>query len=139
MKIKFFTALVLFAFSCLTVRAAAPMDAEQFQKLMKQVGRAAKEFKSNYETKNTAAIEREAAGVAEAYQQMAVFWKMRKSGEDAVKWSESSAVAANATVAAVKAGDWEKVKSNWDGVGKNCKACHDKHREKLEDGSYKIK
>ena len=77
--------------------------------------------------------------MARAYKQMAGFWKTRKAAEDAVKWSDDSAAAATATVAAVRAGDWEKVKSSWDGVGKNCKACHDKHREKLDDGSYKIK
>jgi cytochrome c556 len=53
--------------------------------------------------------------------------------------SEDSATAATATAAAAKAGEWDKVKTHWGAVGKSCKDCHEKHREKLEDGSYKIK
>ena len=55
--------------------------------------------------------------MAEIYTQMAGFWKARKT-DDAVKWSEDSAVAATATAAAAQAGDWDKVKSSWSGVGK---------------------
>ncbi len=138
MKRKLLCALALLAFSVTTVRAAEPIDEKQFQKLMKEVGRVAKGFKDNAQAKNAAVIEKDSARVAEIYTQMAVFWKARHT-DDAAKWSESSASAAHATAAAAKAGDWDKVKSNWGAVNKSCKDCHEAHREKLADGSYKMK
>ena len=72
------------------------------------------------------------------YKAMATLFKARKA-DDAVKIADDSAAAATATAAAAKAGDWDKVKSSWGTVNGGCKGCHDKHREKLEDGSYKIK
>ena len=138
MRCKFLLALVCLACSLPTLRAADAMDEKQFQKLMKEVGKAAKGMKDNLQAKNAAVVAKDSARVAEIYNQMTGFWKARKA-DDAVRWSRASAFAATATAAAVKTGDWEKVKLDWDGVGKNCKACHDKHRDKLDDGSYKIK
>jgi len=138
MKSKLLLFLVLFAFSLTTVRAAEAMNEQQFQKLMKEVGKAAKGMKDKAQAKDAAAVEKDATRVATIYAQMAAFWKARKV-DDAAKLSGASAAAAKATAAAAKAGDWDKVKSNWGAVGKNCKECHDAHREKLDDGSYKIK
>ena len=138
MKSKFLYAFALFAFSLVTARAADALDEKQFQKLMKEVGNVAKDFRNNSQAKNAAVIEKDAARTAEIYKQMAGFWKARKV-DDAAKWSEQSSAAAGATAAAAKAGDWDKVKSSWSTVGRNCKECHDTHREKLPDGGYRIK
>ena len=138
MKIKILCSLVLIAFSLTAARAADAMDEKQFQKMMKEVGKVAKDSKNNQQAKNAAVVEKDSARVAEIYKQMAGFWKARKV-DDAAKLSEGSSAAAGATAAAAKAGDWEKVKTSWGVVGKNCKECHDAHREKLDDGSYKIK
>ena len=137
MKIKLLLALALAAF-VLPSRAADAMDEKQFQKLMKEVGGISKKFRDNAQAKNSAAVEKDAARTAEIYKQMAGFWKARKT-DDAARMSEDSASAATATAAAAKAGEWDKVKTHWGAVGKSCKDCHEKHREKLEDGSYKIK
>jgi len=138
MKRKILLGLILFAFSFSAVHAAEAMDEKQFQKLMKQVGKVSKDFKTNFEAKNGAALEKDAATAAAAYKEMAGFWKTRKA-DDAAKWSEDSATAATAMAAAVKAGNWDSVKTHWNAVSKNCKGCHDAHREKLPDGGYKIK
>ena len=138
MKSKLFCLLAVMALSLSSVRAADAMDEKAFAKLMKEVGKTAKGMKDNAAAKNAEAVQKDAARVAEIYTQMAGFWKSRKT-DDAVKWSEDSATAATATAAAAKAGDWELVKSSWGGVGKNCKACHEKHQDKQDDGSYKIK
>jgi cytochrome c556 len=138
MKMKTLFALALLAFSIHTLHAADTLDEKQFQKLMKEVGGVAKRFKDNAQAKNGANIEKDATRTAAIYTQMTGFWKGRQA-EDAAKMSEASAAAATATAAAAKAGEWDKVKASWGAVGKNCKDCHDKHREKLEDGGYKIK
>lgn len=138
MNTKLLLALALSVVAFTTVRAADALDEKAFQKHMKAVGKTTKAFKANFESKNAAAVEKDGAATAEAYQAMAGFFKARKN-EDAVKWSDDSAAGAAGAAAAAKAGDWDKVKSQWGAVGKNCKACHDKYREKLDDGSYKIK
>lgn len=138
MNTKILLALTLSVLSLATVHAADVVDEKGFQKHMKSVGQANKNFKGNFESKNAAAVEKDGAATAEAYKAMASFFKARKN-DDAVKWSDDSAAGAAGAAVAAKAGDWDKVKSQWGAVGKNCKACHDKYREKLDDGSYKIK
>ena len=138
MNTKLFLVLALSVVSFAAVRAAEALDEKAFQKHMKAVGKANKDFKGNLESKNAAAIEKDGAATAEAYKAMAAFFKARKN-DDAVKWSDDSAAGAAGAAGAAKAGDWDKVKSQWGTVGKNCKACHDKYREKLDDGSYRIK
>jgi cytochrome c556 len=129
------TALIL---STGALLAAEKIDEKQFQTLMKEVGDTGRRFRSGMESKNSAQVTKDAARVAEIHKQLASFWKDRKI-EDAVKWSEETSVAATAVVAAVKADDWEKAKTQLQSYGKSCKACHDAYREKLADGSYKIK
>src|SRR5689334_12491806 len=138
MNTKFLLALTLSAISLTTIHAADALDEKAFQKHMKAVGKTSKAFKANFESKNAAAIEKDGAVTAEAYKAMAAFFKARKN-DDAAKWSDDSAAGAAGAAAAAKAGEWDKVKSQWGAVGKNCKACHDKYREQHDDGSYKIK
>ena len=139
-KLLFLLAVLAVSFctALSTVRAVEAMDEKSFQKLMKEVGKTSKSMKDNATTKNAEVVQKDATRVAEIYTQMAGFWKARNT-EDAVKWSTESATAAKAAAAAAKAGDWELVKTSWGGVGKNCKACHEKHQDKQEDGSYKFK
>ncbi|MBC8001255.1 MAG: cytochrome c [Opitutaceae bacterium] len=118
--------------------AADSPDLENFAKGMKRIGKFNKEQKADLEAKSADKIAKDTAEVAKIYTDMVGFWKARKV-EDATKWSEESAAAATAASAAAKAGDWDKVKASVGAVTKNCKGCHDAHREKLDDGSYKIK
>ncbi len=138
MKFQLFSILTVLAFSFTGTFAVDALDEKAFQKHMKAVGKANKEFKGNFEARNAVAIEKDAGIVAVSYEAMAAYFKARKT-TDATKWSDDSAAAARTTAVAAKAGDWDKVKSSWGALGKNCKDCHDKYREKLPDGGYKIK
>ena len=119
MNSKILCLAALVAFSGTALRAAEALDEKGFQKLMKEVGKAAKDSKNNQQAKNAAVVEKDSARVAEIYMQMAAFWKARKA-DDAVKVSEESAAAASATAAAAKAGDWTKVNASWKTVNQNC-------------------
>jgi cytochrome c556 len=121
----------------LLVRADTLND-ESFQKLMKEVGTATKRFKNEMVAKDATGLTKDATRIADIYKQMAPFWTARKA-EDAAKWSQESSAAAMALAADAKKGDWAAVKTGTQGVFKNCKSCHDTYREKLPDGSYKIK
>lgn len=112
-------------------------DEKALQKSMKDIGSVMKGFKKNLDEKNGEAVAKDATRVAEIYKGTLGFWKSRHF-DDAAKWSEESATAATATAAAAKAGDWDKVKTSWGPVSKNCKSCHEAHREK-EGDVYKVK
>ena len=141
MKIKFVfplaAALIAGLFVSPQVRGA-DLDEKSLQKLMKEVGDIAKRFKPNQDNKNAAGLAKDASRLSEINKQTAAFWKSRKF-DDATKWATDSAEAANAAATAANAGDWDKVKGSVGAVMKNCKSCHDAHREKVEDGVYRIK
>jgi cytochrome c556 len=141
MKIKFILPLATICVGALLASSnvrAADLDEKSLQKLMKEVGDIAKRFKPSQDNKNGAVLAKDATRLAEINKQVTGFWKSRKF-DDAVKLSTESADAATAAATAASAGDWDKVKTSVGAVMKNCKACHDAHREKLEDGGYRIK
>ena len=137
-KIQIIVLITCAVFLGRTVRAADALDEKAFQKLMKEVGDTSKRFKKNQDEKNGAQMTKDAARLAEIYQQSTGFWKNRKVN-DAEKWSAESSETAKAAAGAAKAEDWDKVKTHVQSLMKNCKSCHDAHREKLDDGSSRIK
>ena len=66
------------------------------------------------------------------------FWA-RRNVEDAVKWAEEGKAAATELAAAAKAGDAAKAEAAFKALGGTCRSCHTAHREKLPDGTYRIK
>lgn len=66
------------------------------------------------------------------------FWAGRNA-PDAVKWSQDALAGAKALGVAADAGDAAAAKAALGQMATNCKGCHDAHREKLPDGTYKIK
>jgi hypothetical protein len=84
----------------------------------------------------------EAAAAAEriagVYENMIPFWRGRNSAE-AVKWSEEGKAHALILASAATSGDEAKAAAAFSSLGGTCKSCHTKHRERLEDGTYRIK
>ncbi|MBI3210692.1 MAG: cytochrome c [Candidatus Solibacter usitatus] len=66
------------------------------------------------------------------------FWADRKNDE-AVKWSKDGHTAAMALAKAAEAGDAAAARTASSAMGASCKSCHEKYREKLPDGTYRIK
>ena len=137
-NIQIFVLITCSAFLSQSLSAAEKLDDKGFEKLMKEVGKTQKGFKKNQDEKNSAAMAKDATRLAEIYTEVAGFWKARKVS-DATKWSEESATSANAAATAAKAGEWDKVQGHIQSLMKNCKSCHEAHREKLDDGSSRIK
>jgi len=134
---KLFLLLSVF-FLPLSLLGAAPVDEKGFEKSMKELGEIARRSRATQENKDAAQMEKDAAALVRIYESTLSFWKERKA-EDAIKWTEESSAAAKKVHAAMKAGNWEDVRANFQGVMKNCKSCHEVHREKLDDGSYRLK
>ena len=66
------------------------------------------------------------------------FWTERGTA-DAIQWSKDGGAAAKALSAAVGAKDADAAKAAFGKMAGTCKGCHEVHREKLADGTYKIK
>jgi hypothetical protein len=81
---------------------------------------------------------RNAEKVAAGYEFMINFWRQRNAA-DAVKVSEAGKSAAVRLAAAAHAGDEEKALASFNELAATCQGCHEKHREKLPDGKYKVK
>jgi cytochrome c556 len=76
--------------------------------------------------------------IAGAYENMIAFWRQR-SADDAVRASEAGKTAAVQLSAAAHEGNAEAAQTAFAALGSTCKGCHEAHREKLADGTYKIK
>jgi cytochrome c556 len=59
--------------------------------------------------------------------------------QDGIKFAQDGIQAATNLSAAAKAGEWEKASDELKTIGAQCQGCHAAHREKLPDGSYKMK
>jgi cytochrome c556 len=76
--------------------------------------------------------------IAAVYEEMIPFWRGRNSPE-AVRWAEEGKAHALLLASAASSGDEAKAAAAFSSLGGTCKSCHSKHRERLEDGSYRIK
>lgn len=76
--------------------------------------------------------------LASVYDHMIGFWR-QKNAPDAVKISEDGKAAAALLLSAANANDSEKAVAALKTIGGSCKPCHEAHREKSEDGKYRIK
>jgi cytochrome c556 len=76
--------------------------------------------------------------VGVVYENMIAFWRQRNAA-DAVKWSEDGKAAAVALASAANAGDADKAAASLKSLSETCRSCHTQYREKLPDGTYRIK
>ena len=72
------------------------------------------------------------------YEEMIGFWRQRDA-RSAAKWSEEGKAAAVELASAANAGDSARAESAWKVLGGTCKSCHDRYREKMPSGKYRIK
>ena len=76
--------------------------------------------------------------IAGLYADMKDFWTKRNV-QDAVQSTEEGRTAALQLASAAKAGDAEKAEASFKALSGTCRGCHTAHRERLPDGTYKIK
>jgi len=59
--------------------------------------------------------------------------------EDGIEFAQTANKASMNLAAAAKAGEWDKASDELKTLSAQCQGCHTAHREKLPDGSYKMK
>ena len=113
----------------LVIVPAFSQSEEDLTKAMKTVGKTMGELRKANEAKDEAALK---AGGAILVEQFAIAAKFFASH----KMDEANEMNAKTISAAKALADGS---GSMAGVGSTCKGCHDQYREKLADGSYKLK
>lgn len=111
---------------------------EAFDKVMKQVGAANRALRAALDGSDAKAAQENAGLLQQGFKQSAEFWKGRRVA-DAVGWSQDAGRIAESIDRAAAAGQWDDVKTTVGTLGQVCQTCHNTHRERLDDGSFRIK
>jgi cytochrome c556 len=117
-----------------------PMTTEElaFQKVMREVGPANTALRTAIDKMDAAAVKDQAAILSRAFTQTEAFWKA-KGKTDAVGFAAEGKKHAEAITAAAATGKWDDVKAAATPLGQQCASCHGAYRERLDDGSFRIK
>lgn len=122
---------------CLAACLLPAQDEAEFAKSMKAIGKSMNTLKG-LETKTGPEAVESAQKIVDAFQATGKHWT--KAGTaDAVKWTQDSTTHAETLLAAAKAGEQDKAAEAYKALGGSCRSCHEAHREKAADGSYKMK
>ncbi|HEX6324318.1 MAG TPA: hypothetical protein VFZ36_11375 [Vicinamibacterales bacterium] len=134
------TAVVNAAFVDLAKVPPPPLTPEEeaFDKVMKRVGPAFNELRAAAAASNAAEVAERAKALRAAFAEAEAFWKARKTA-DAITWTRTARTQLTALERAGSAGWWEQVKTSIADVNRTCSTCHTAYRERLEDGTYRVK
>jgi cytochrome c556 len=117
---------------------AFAQDHEEFQTWMKDTN-------TNFASlRKTVAAKQGPETTAAAEKMAGIFDHVRAHFEehhldDGVNFAKTGHDAAKDLAAAANAGDWDKASADVKTLGSACQGCHAAHREKLPDGSFKMK
>lgn len=117
-----------------------PMTADEaaFDKTMKAIGPAFNGLRQAITNAGGEAAAAQAATLVRGFEEAEAFWKKRGPAE-AHKLASQARTDAVALQSAVKAGKWDDAKAAAASLQQACSSCHGTHRERLDDGSYRIR
>jgi cytochrome c556 len=120
--------------------AKAPEKAQEksLPETMKAIPAPFQSLKKNIDAKDAAAATKDAQTLSDLFKATDPIWTKAKFA-DAEKWSKENQAAAQQIVTAVKAGKFDEAAAPYSAVVKSCVSCHTVHREKLPDGTFKMK
>ena len=113
-------------------------DEEAFQKIMKQVGSTNAAMRKGLEASDVKLAAENAVVLRQSFTEAEAFWKKR-SRSDAVSWAQDAKKLSDTIHRAAAAGKWDEVKASATTLGQTCQNCHAAHRERFDDGSFRIK
>jgi len=113
-------------------------DDELLTKIMKQVGPANNALRGDIDKMDAGTTKEHAAVLKQAFTQVEGFWKS-KGKPNALQWAQEARKAAEGIDSSAAAGNWDAVKTSATTLGQQCGACHTAYRERMDDGSYRVK
>jgi cytochrome c556 len=121
-------------------RPPPPMTAEEeaLSKIMKQVGPANTALRGALDKTDMAVAKENANVLKQAFVQTEAFWKP-KGKPEASKFAEEARKLSEQISTAIATGNWDEAKTHAGTLGQQCAGCHGAFRERMDDGTYRIK
>ena len=134
------TAVVGSDFSDLTKKPAGPMtpDDEKLSAIMKQVGPASAALRTAAGASDAATVKTRAAELKKLFTDAQTVFKGR-SIMTALLYSADAIKHVEAAAAAAAAANWADVATATTNLQQACTTCHNAHRERQDDGTYRLK
>ena len=134
------TAVVTPALVDIAKRVPPPMTPAElaFRQNMLTIDNGVKALAAGLDQPNAAQLKDTIAGMKKAYTDVEAFFKGRNTA-DAIKWAGDSLKLVTDMEAGLATGKLEVLKANTTSVRAICAQCHGAYRERLEDGTFRIR
>ena len=134
------TSVINAAMVDLAKRPLPPMTADEaaFDKVMKRINPAFAALREAVAAAEGAVPEAHAAALTQGFADAEAFWKKRDKS-DAAQWAAAARAQAETLGRAAAAARWDEAKTALSELQQTCAACHGAYRQRLDDGSYRIK
>jgi hypothetical protein len=134
------TAVITTGLVDLAKKPIPPMSpAEQaFSQLMKAIQPAVTAVRAGLEKPDAAQLTDQAVILKKSFTDVEAFFKARGTA-DAIGWSGEALKHVTTIEAGIAASKWDDVKAAAGSLQQLCTQCHTQHRERMDDGSYRIK
>ncbi len=129
--------LMTTCFAVLGMTVVAQDDAE-YQGWMKAAGATSGSLRKNLEARNGDAAAADAKKLQEIFGHVHSYWN-DKHVEDAMKFAMAASAGFGEAADQSAAGKFDEAAATLKTTSGNCGGCHNAHREKAADGSWKIK
>jgi len=118
--------------------AVAQAQAPHLQPFMKTVAAANGALRKSVMEKNASETSANAQKMADAFVKVQAHFE-EDHLTDGVNFAKTAHKASMDLIAAANGGDWDKASDELKAIGGTCQGCHSQYREKLPDGTYKMK
>jgi hypothetical protein len=115
-----------------------PMSDAAYEKVMKEIGSTFRSLQINNKVMNHADGEREARRLATWFRDVQAYWEAKKV-EDAAGFARSAVAAAQQIEKSSAAMQMDVLQDAERTLATACESCHKAHRERLPDGSFRIR
>jgi hypothetical protein len=136
----FATAVVTRELTDLAKKKPVPLTPEEqaFRTLMTQINPASAALRTGVTASDAAASKQRAAELKKLFTDVQAFFKT-KNMADAAGWAADAMKAADAADAAATASKWPEATAAAASLNQTCTQCHSAYRERLDDGTYRLK
>jgi hypothetical protein len=117
-----------------------PMNADELalQKLMTRLPPAQAALRKALDGSSADLTKEQATILKTTFTEIEAFWKT-KNNEEATKWAGDGKRHADSILMNVANGNFEAAKTSVTPLGATCASCHGKYRERMDDGTFRIK
>ena len=113
-------------------------EEQAFDKVMKAAGPAFTALRQALTDSDAAAVKTQAGVLRQAFSDTQTFWR-KKGRTDAVGWATGAREHVDTIQRSAQKDDWDAAQASASSLGKMCQNCHGAYRERLDDGTYRLK